>query len=637
MLHAENDDVIAVRTAAWSRRGPDRARNGSPPPARRRREARGGAPRDRARRARGSAAARLPPLLRGVRARGRAREAARAARSAGEVTSHGLVLDSGVRETGDLRAQSFAVRPPIRDACAARRAVGGARPRGRSTSSPPITVRACRSTDSHPAGVSGIETRLALVHHVRRARRADRPAALGRRLLHAPGADPRARSQGAARARVRTPTSCSSTRTREVDAVARRRCTRRSRSRATRAIVVRGFPVDTISRGEVIVDGRRLRRGAGARALRRAGLLTCASTATGCGRTSTSLAGDRRDPGRRSRPVEPRRRASCCAQVVPRARSRGRPRARASTRPATTRRSFRRTRPTLLLGSHLDSVPNGGRYDGALGVVAALHVLLAVQASGLALPVALEAIDFTDEEGTLVGLLGSEALTGALTPETLRAAAWRARGARRRASSVRASRNGSSRRPRRDPASLAGYLELHIEQGPVLERAGVQIGVVTTIVGARSFSLVFRGAAGHAGTTPMDARRTPVLPPLRSRLRRMSSSSATSPPRSRRSATCSSSRAPSTSSPARPGSRSSAGRTTASSSTGSQPRCSAPHEGRPPLAGVDLEIEPVGRWEPTALDRRRLYCDRGRSGRPRPLDRCDSGPARGTTRRRSRA
>ena len=77
-------------------------------------------------------------------------------------------------------------------------------------------------------------------------------------------------------------------------------------------------------------------------------------------------------------------------------------------------------RPALLLGSHLDSVPNGGRFDGALGVVAALHVLLAVQQAGLDLPVALEAIDFTDEEGTLVGLLGSEALTGSLTAESLR-------------------------------------------------------------------------------------------------------------------------------------------------------------------------------------------------------------------------
>ena len=76
---------------------------------------------------------------------------------------------------------------------------------------------------------------------------------------------------------------------------------------------------------------------------------------------------------------------------------------------------------TLLLGSHLDTVPTGGRYDGALGVVAALEVLRAVKDAALELPVSLEAIDFTDEEGSLVGLLGSWALTGALTPEILRA------------------------------------------------------------------------------------------------------------------------------------------------------------------------------------------------------------------------
>jgi beta-ureidopropionase / N-carbamoyl-L-amino-acid hydrolase len=162
--------------------------------------------------------------------------------------------------------------------------------------------------------------------------------------------------------------------------------------------------------------------------------------------------------------------------------------------------------PTLLLGSHLDSVPNGGRYDGALGVVAALHVLLAVQAAEAELRLALEAIDFTDEEGTLVGLLGSEALAGKLTLESLRSP----RGGRDAllAGLERAGLNEAELvSARRDPASLAGYLELHIEQGPLLEQAGAQIGLVTGIVGARSFSLAFRGLSGHAGTTPMNARR----------------------------------------------------------------------------------------------------------------------------------
>ena len=74
----------------------------------------------------------------------------------------------------------------------------------------------------------------------------------------------------------------------------------------------------------------------------------------------------------------------------------------------------------FLLGSHLDSVPNGGRFDGALGVVAALEVLKTVKENGIRLKVNLEAIDFTDEEGTLVGLLGSAALAGRLHPEALK-------------------------------------------------------------------------------------------------------------------------------------------------------------------------------------------------------------------------
>jgi N-carbamoyl-L-amino-acid hydrolase len=161
--------------------------------------------------------------------------------------------------------------------------------------------------------------------------------------------------------------------------------------------------------------------------------------------------------------------------------------------------------PTLLLGSHLDSVPDGGRFDGALGVVAALEAVRSVRDAGLELPVSLEAIDFTDEEGTLVGLLGSWAVAGALSDDVLRAP----RGGREVlvAGLARAGLEERwLREARRDPGSLAGYLELHIEQGPVLEREGVHIGVVTGIVGSRSFRIAFTGASGHAGTTPMEGR-----------------------------------------------------------------------------------------------------------------------------------
>jgi len=161
--------------------------------------------------------------------------------------------------------------------------------------------------------------------------------------------------------------------------------------------------------------------------------------------------------------------------------------------------------PTLLLGSHLDSVPNGGRFDGALGVMAALEVLKTVKENGIRLKVNLEAIDFTDEEGTLVGLLGSAALAGHLHPNDLK----NPRGGRENLMEGM-SRAGLSDESMlstaRQKGSLAGYLELHIEQGKRLERAGIHIGIVSAIVGIRSYRLSFIGRADHAGSTLMADR-----------------------------------------------------------------------------------------------------------------------------------
>jgi N-carbamoyl-L-amino-acid hydrolase len=160
---------------------------------------------------------------------------------------------------------------------------------------------------------------------------------------------------------------------------------------------------------------------------------------------------------------------------------------------------------TLLIGSHLDSVPNGGRFDGALGVAAALEVLKTVRENGIRLKVNLEAIDFTDEEGTLVGLLGSSALAGRLHPEVLK----NPRGGRQ-ALIEGLARAGiveeeifTAARPQE---SLVGYLELHIEQGKRLERMGIDIGVVSAIVGIRSYRLSFIGRVDHAGSTLMADR-----------------------------------------------------------------------------------------------------------------------------------
>ena len=135
--------------------------------------------------------------------------------------------------------------------------------------------------------------------------------------------------------------------------------------------------------------------------------------------------------------------------------------------------------------------------------------LRAVQDAGLDLPVSLEAVDFTDEEGTLIGTLGSLALAGGLTPRRCS----RAPRGGRDVLVAELARMGLSEDgllgARRDPATLAGYLELHIEQGPVLERAGVQIGIVTGITGTASFSVVFdgRGPARGDDTDGRPARR----------------------------------------------------------------------------------------------------------------------------------
>jgi allantoate deiminase len=136
---------------------------------------------------------------------------------------------------------------------------------------------------------------------------------------------------------------------------------------------------------------------------------------------------------------------------------------------------------TLLLGSHLDSVADAGRYDGVLGVLIALECVQE-------LPLSLEVAAFADEEGLRYGTtyLGSRAYLGQLTEDDV-ALVGAVPG-------------------KLAPDDLRAYFEVHIEQGPVLETAGVPLGVVTAIAGQSRFELVFEGMAGHAGTTPMELR-----------------------------------------------------------------------------------------------------------------------------------
>jgi allantoate deiminase len=161
--------------------------------------------------------------------------------------------------------------------------------------------------------------------------------------------------------------------------------------------------------------------------------------------------------------------------------------------------------PRLLVGSHLDTVPNAGAYDGILGVVLAVALLEGLD--GRRLPFAVELVGFSEEEGVRFGVpfIGSRALVGTLDDELLH---------REDASgiSVRRVIEGFGLKVREIPLSrigddVLGYLEFHIEQGPVLENLGLPLGIVETIAGQSRLEFTFTGHANHAGTTPMHLRR----------------------------------------------------------------------------------------------------------------------------------
>ena len=147
---------------------------------------------------------------------------------------------------------------------------------------------------------------------------------------------------------------------------------------------------------------------------------------------------------------------------------------------------------TLLLGSHLDTVRDAGRYDGPLGVLAALAAVEALRDTGVELPFHVEVIGFSDEEGVRyqTSYLGSRALAGTLTRQDLRVIEEKGIG-----------------RAKRRRGELLAYAEVHIEQGPVLEARHLALGVVSGIAGQTRARVEFTGRAGHAGTTPMDLRQ----------------------------------------------------------------------------------------------------------------------------------
>lgn len=164
--------------------------------------------------------------------------------------------------------------------------------------------------------------------------------------------------------------------------------------------------------------------------------------------------------------------------------------------------------PALLVGSHIDTVRNAGRYDGNLGVLAAVAAVAELDRRGERLPFAIEVLGFGDEEGVRfpVTLTGSRAVAGRFDRAALET---RDRDGVRMADALRAFGGDPEAiaAAARQPGEALAFLEVHIEQGPVLEAEGLPVGIVTAINGATRFAVRLRGMAGHAGTVPMALRR----------------------------------------------------------------------------------------------------------------------------------
>jgi len=168
--------------------------------------------------------------------------------------------------------------------------------------------------------------------------------------------------------------------------------------------------------------------------------------------------------------------------------------------------------PVLMLGSHIDSQPYGGRFDGTVGVLGALEAAQTMRERGLRPEMPIEVVAFCDEEGCRFnkGLFGVRGILGRLEEGELE----------------RTDKNGVTRRqaliefgcdPERfedsvyKPGSIGAYLELHIEQGPVLEALGQPVGIVTGIAGPLWLTVTLTGAAGHAGSVPMRMRKDALV------------------------------------------------------------------------------------------------------------------------------
>jgi N-carbamoyl-L-amino-acid hydrolase len=163
-------------------------------------------------------------------------------------------------------------------------------------------------------------------------------------------------------------------------------------------------------------------------------------------------------------------------------------------------------RPSVITGSHIDSVPGAGHLDGALGVLTGLECLRCLKEHQQELHYPLESIAFSDEEGRFGGMLGSQSIAGMLTPESIHNAVDL--DGNRMVDVMQAAGFDPMQalHARRTPESIHAFVELHIEQGPILDRMGFSVGVVDAIAGLFKWEVSLIGTPNHAGTTPMGMR-----------------------------------------------------------------------------------------------------------------------------------
>ncbi|MEO4040880.1 Zn-dependent hydrolase [Hoeflea sp. CAU 1731] len=162
--------------------------------------------------------------------------------------------------------------------------------------------------------------------------------------------------------------------------------------------------------------------------------------------------------------------------------------------------------PCIMAGSHLDTVPEGGAFDGTLGVCAALECVLAMKDAGYAPDIAIEVVATAEEEGRFGGMLGSQAISGQIQRHWIDQAVDAVGLSLVDAMAQQDLDAYSALRCARAPGTIKAFLELHVEQGPVLESQNIAIGVADSVSGVVNLGVRLEGRANHSGTTPMDLR-----------------------------------------------------------------------------------------------------------------------------------